>query len=110
MDGGAWEQINQDKSSFIMYLCSPKLKMDIEDTIQFIIKSEDITDKLVNESEYVFKPSVIKEFDYVKFEKVYIEQYLEKATVQHARTMIQALGDKSRYIDHKLLLSRGLKS
>lgn len=107
MQGGVWELLTQDKSTFVMCLCDNILLKEIEDALQFVIKSEDVTNKLVNEDDYIFKPSQIKQFNYLKLEKAYEEVYLKEATVDYARKMIQALGNRSRYIDHKVLFMHG---
>jgi hypothetical protein len=107
MKNGTWEQLSQGKSTFIMCLCDHFMKDEIEETIQFVVKSEDITDYLVNEDKYIFMPRQTRKFNYQKFENAYKDRYLKEATIVHARKMIKALGDKSRIIDYKLLYERG---
>ena len=102
-EGGVWEQIAQGKSTYVMMLCNRLLLVEIEDTLQYVVKSYDITPNLVNESDYVLVPAVIADFDYVKFEKTYTEIYLKEAPVEYAQKMIEALKDKSRYIDHQVV-------
>lgn len=106
---GFWEQIAQGKSTYIMMLCTRLLLVEIEDILQYVVKSSDITPNLVNESEYVLVPSAIAAFDYVKFEKAYTEIYLKEAPVEYAQKMIEALKDKSRYIDHQVVYNHRKK-
>ncbi|MCT4582757.1 MAG: hypothetical protein N4A35_15190 [Flavobacteriales bacterium] len=92
-----------------MMLCTSKLLSDIENILQFVVKTFDITSNLVNESEYVLVPKVISDFDYVSFEKAYSELYLQEAPVQYAQRMIDVLGDNSRYLDHQVVLNHKKK-
>jgi len=100
---GIWEQVIQGKKTYIMMLCRSKLLNDIEDILQYVVKTIDITSNLVNESDYVLTPRLISDFDYVKFEKTYTTLYLRNTPLKYAQKMIDALGDKSRYIDHKVV-------
>lgn len=88
-----------------MMICTRLLLVEIEDLLQYVVKTSDITPNLVNESDYVLVPSAIAAFDYVKFEKAYTEIYLKEAPIEYAQKMIEALGNKSRYIDHKVVYS-----
>lgn len=100
---GKWEQISRGKSTYIMMLCTQKLISEIEDILQLVVKTTDVTNNLVNDSKYVLKPGVIEGFDYVKFEKAYIELYLKEAPVSYAERRIMQMGNKSRYIDHQVV-------
>jgi hypothetical protein len=107
LQGGVWELLTQDKSTFVMVLCDSILLKEIEDALQFVIKSEDVTNKLVNSDDYIFQPSQIQQFNYLKLEKAYTECYLKEATVEFARARIKGLRNKSRSIDHKVLFNHG---
>lgn len=101
---GKWEQISRGKSTYVMMLCTHKLLSEIDDILQYVVKVTDVTNNLVNDSEYILKPEVIKHFDYEKFEKAYSEIYLKEAPVEYAQKMIAALGNKSRYQDNQVIL------
>lgn len=103
LKGGKWEQVLVGDTTYIMLLCDTTMLKEIEDTIQFVVKTKDITSNLINEQDYVFKPLVIKKFDIIVFIKAYTDSYLKEATLEYAQKKIKELGDKSRYIDHQIL-------
>lgn len=107
--GGKMESYSIEKKTYLLCLCTPKIRKRTEFTLKYVVSSTDVTDKIINDTDYQVNDSVLKYFDYASFEKAYTDCYLEEATPEHARMRIKAQRNKSRYIDHKLLFSKGLK-
>lgn len=106
---GLWQEVSQGKKTFIIMICTSMLLKEVEDILQLVIRSKDITPNLVNETDYVLLPHVIADFDYVKFEKAYTELYLQEAPVSFAERQIIQMGSKSRYIDHQVVYNHRTK-
>ena len=67
--------------------------------LRFVSSVKDVTEQIVDGN----YDRIVKWFDVETFYRLYEAHYLNNCPVEFARSRIKAMGDKSRYIDYKIL-------
>lgn len=101
--GGVFEKKTHEKTTYLMILCDSKVLRQVADKLLYIVVSNDITDKLVNDNDYIFNPKIMRSFDYVKFEHLFKQDYRLNTPIEVAKKRIREMGNKSRYIDYQIM-------
>jgi hypothetical protein len=103
--GGEIESYSVGKKTYLLIFGSSEMKEIVKTELRFIVKDYDVTHKIVNDHDYMVSDSALKYFDYVKFEYLYRERYLETTPKWFAERRIAYMGVNSRYIDHQVSLN-----
>jgi hypothetical protein len=98
-DDGHYQELLIDNRKYYMLYASERIINLCIETLAFINSYTDVTEQIVN-GDY---NKIVKNFDVERFYKEYETYYLANCPVDYARKKIIEFGDKSRYIDHKIM-------
>jgi len=97
-DGHYQELLIGNRKYYMLYASERIINLCVE-TLAFIHSYTDVTEQILR-GDY---DKIVKNFDVERFYREYETYYIANCPVGYARKKIIELGDKSRYLDHKIL-------
>ena len=98
-DDGHYQGLLIDNRKYYLLYASERIINLCAETLAFIHSYIDVTEQIVS-GDY---DKIVKNFDVERFYREYETYYVANCPVGYARKKIIELGDKSRYLDHKIL-------
>lgn len=104
-NGGEIESYSVGKKTYILVFCSSQQREYICTELAYIINVRDVTTSIVTDNEYDVNDSVLRFFDYERFDRLYRKRYINLTPKWFAERRIALMGKSSRYIDHQVVLN-----